>query len=426
MSKRKFNFDDIDDNFEFKRNDSNSKTTTDILDIGENLRSKRQQIPCSQNDNSDNSVVKKTTDKPNFPVVKNTTEPSVVKNPVVKMTTVAEMTTAKTPSVVKMTTQDIEPWEYFFSDLIWFVFRLPITAKEMNFLIALLSFKRLSFSFSNSDLGDFFVSDRSNAYRSIVSLEAKGCITRFSEKRKKQVINISPLLDKYFNYKEVYDVSPEDFFEEISTFSVVKNTTDSLLVRLGYIYTKDTKNIKQDIPNSDLEVKTIKLSSTEKIMWQELVQTFSLFGINLDKISQDTFDFVRGIPNDTKARHDFTDAVIYTVLSQGVKNPYNYLKAAYNNRYFSKLTEEQRSQVLNICQLLKQEKTTLQEFLLEGGLKRVKETAQALGISFKNMITTVDIITQRVGTARKTFHDFELKYKIEYMTWKEELHKPSF
>jgi hypothetical protein len=108
-----------------------------------------------------------------------------------------------------------------------------------------------------------------------------------------------------------------------------------------------------------------------------------------------------------------------------VKNPYNYLKAAYENRC-SSLIEEQRSQVLNICQLLKQEKTTLQEFLLEGGLKRVKETAQALGISFKNMITTVDIITQRVGTARKTFHDFELKYKIEYMTWKEELHKPSF
>ena len=141
MSKRKFNFDDIDDNFEFKRNDSNSKTTTDILDIGEQLRSKRQQIPCSQNDNSDNSVVKKTTDEPDSPVVKNTTEPSVVKNPVVKMTTVAEMTTAKTPSVVKMTTQDVGPWEYFFSDLIWFVFRLPITAKEMNFLIALLSFK---------------------------------------------------------------------------------------------------------------------------------------------------------------------------------------------------------------------------------------------------------------------------------------------
>jgi predicted transcriptional regulator len=290
----------------------------------------------------------------------------------------------------------------------------------------LLSFKKLSFSFTNEDLANFLVMDRSNAAKIIGSLEAKGYIKKFSIIRIKRVISISPLLEKYLNEKEVYSISPEELYEDISISCGVDSTPRNTLVMLGYIYTKDTKNIKQDIPNSSLEVKTIKLSSTEKIMWQEMVQTFSLFGINLDKISQDTFDFVRRIPNDAKARQDFTDAVIYTVLSQDVKNPYNYLKAAYNNCYFSKLTEEQRSQVLNICQLLKREKTTLQEFLLEGGLKRVKETAQALGISFKNMITTVDIITQRVGTARKTFHDFELKYKIEYMTWKEELHKPSF
>jgi len=423
MSKRKFNFDDIEDNVEFKQNDSISKTTTRILDIDSKLRSKLPQEPWGKNYLKQNGEVKTTSKTIENAEVKNTSEILEVEKPEVEITSEVKTTSTKIPPEVKTTSQDVGVWEFFFNELMWYVFKEAITAKEKILIVALISLKNLMFSFTNAGLSELLGDDRGNVGKLVTSLEGKGFIKKISKERKKRVIDISPVIEKYLNSKEVYSIEPSVFFDKISTSCEVNSTPDLTLVSLGYIYNKAIKNINTN-KLTQREVKTIKLSSREILYWQIILPLFDVFDVSQDKISQDVFDFVRKLDSSEETKDTILKACAYTLLSQTEKkNPYRYLIACYENKYYSRLTQESFSQVeeiLKLCDLAK-EKTTLQEYLLEGGKSRVELIAKLLTIKFSNMVNTAESISQKLIHANKSYDRFVNKFQIKQLSWREEL-----
>jgi len=414
--KRNFNYSDIEDDSKFNTNTTTKKTTTAVLNINQQLRSKSPQLPWGKFYPTPSTEVNSTPDK--IPSEVNSTPGATeVETSEVNFASEVNSTPDKIPSEVNSTSQDIGTWEFFFNELIWYSFKLPITEKEKIFLIAMLSFRRLSLEFSNNALGAFLNIDRSNAGKVVNSLVEKGVISKISMERKMRIISLSPLIQQYLDYKECYTISPEKFYELISTSCEVKFTPDSTLVSLGYIYKENTINLHTNCE----KVKKTKLSSSEVTKWKFLLSIFALFDISLNKISQDTFNFIKKLDNTDKILDKFKRSVVYTITNKAVKNPYKYMQASFENEYFTSLEEALYREWLKIYDLSEKNTKSLENYLLEGGKKQIESIGKIFGIKYLSMTETTNKIIKKFECAKSNFTRFQEKFEIEFMTWREEL-----
>lgn len=415
--KRRFNFDDLEE-VGFNNNPNTKTTTSEVLDIGEHLRSKQPQIGWGQNNPSDITEVILTSEEDQLSGVSLTSAQTGVKKPEVSLTSEVNLTPAKKGSEVKITSQDMVPPEHFFKEITMFVLNTSLKPREKMVLTSLLMFNKLLLSFSNSQLGEFLGIDRSNIGKIVNSLADEGFIDVTSEQRKKRVIDISPVFLKFFDYKEFYDATPQEFLDALSTSCEVNLTPDSLLVSYGFIYTKDTKNTK----TNKLTSKVIrKVTAKDILNWQIILTVFNLFGYGMGKISDETFDFVSGIGYSDKERLNLLKAAVYTAAVYHPNNPYKYLVSSYKEGYYKSLSDEVLSQVDELLKLTEKNEATLRDFLLQGGIDRIKEVSALLKLKFSDMLTTSKIIAQKLTEAKNTYKVFEEKFNVEQMSRREQL-----